>query len=479
MSLPIYQAEIDAGISEKIKSNASVAYLTEIKPCHLEDDVKNEIEADIAKAEDKQVDLYYLDSVLASVGWNNNDDIFDPHETWIARNTAVDKKFNFMHDEEQIIGHITSSFAFDDSGGLIRDDIPFDAIPDKFDIVVSSVLYKYWEDEDKQTWINQIIDEISKGRWFVSMECLFKNFDYGFSSPDGEQKIVARNKETAFLSKYLRVYGGVGEFQGNKIGRVLRNFVFHGKGLVEQPANKRSIIFNSAKAFKSTKTSKVIMESDMSESEVKFYKDKVEALEKSLAGLTKERNDLKTELASADRKSFEQKVEDLEAEVARLEAESTSANESVEEKDQKISELEQSVAEKDESLTNIQKELDEMKSSVARSNRVSTLVDVGLGKEDAESVVDKFSKADDEMFKEVVEMQKARLEVETNKNDNDEENLEEEESSKAEDVDLENAEAEDIDLNSGEEEIDDILSTAAEWFGENVFGKREKVKENK
>ena len=46
------------------------------------------------------------------------------------------------------------------------------------------------------------------------MECFFKGFDYGLlNSETGEYKVLARNEETAFLTKYLRAYGGDGKHQ--------------------------------------------------------------------------------------------------------------------------------------------------------------------------------------------------------------------------------------------------------------------------
>ena len=76
------------------------------------------------------------------------------------------------------------------------------------------------------------------------MECFFKGFDYGlFNSETGEYKVLARNEETAFLTKYLRAYGGDGKHQNYKLGRVLRNITFSGKGFVDKPANPDSVIF--------------------------------------------------------------------------------------------------------------------------------------------------------------------------------------------------------------------------------------------
>ena len=77
------------------------------------------------------------------------------------------------------------------------------------------------------------------------MECYFKGFDYGLTDKvTGDYKVLARNDSTAYLTKYLKAYGGQGEHDNYKIGRVLRNITFSGKGFVNKPANPDSIIFN-------------------------------------------------------------------------------------------------------------------------------------------------------------------------------------------------------------------------------------------
>ncbi|MFX9552086.1 hypothetical protein ABTO49_21095, partial [Acinetobacter baumannii] len=87
-----------------------------------------------------------------------------------------------------------------------------------------------------------LLAEIAEGKWFVSMECLFKGFDYALEAADGTTRVVARNETTAFLSKYLRCYGGSGTHGDSRIGRLMRNIVFSGKGLVRTPANPESVI---------------------------------------------------------------------------------------------------------------------------------------------------------------------------------------------------------------------------------------------
>ena len=233
MSIKIYQKEINDGIGELVKSTASVAYCSaatlkksEAPFPELKDLTDIELEKlGIAKAENKnQIDLYYLESVLVSTGWNKNDDVFLSEATWAARNTPEDKQFNFMHDENDIIGHITGSYVLTKDGKAVADD---DATkPDEFDIVTQAVLYNSWTDEENRERMQKIISEIEDDKWYVSMECLFAGFNYAVINDKGEAKILARDEESSFLTKHLRAYGGTGEYEGYKIGRALANISF-------------------------------------------------------------------------------------------------------------------------------------------------------------------------------------------------------------------------------------------------------------
>ena len=182
MSIKIYQSEINDGIGELIKSTASVAYCSEATVKRGELAVAKEVISNVdvldrVVAENKdQIDLYYLESVLVSTGWNKNDDVFLSEATWAARNTPEDKQFNFMHDENDIIGHITGSYVLTKDGKAVADeDI---ARPDEFDIITQGVLYNSWTGEENRDRMSKIIAEIEEGKWYVSMECLFAGFDY-------------------------------------------------------------------------------------------------------------------------------------------------------------------------------------------------------------------------------------------------------------------------------------------------------------
>ena len=74
---------------------------------------------------------------------------------------------------------------------------------------------------------------------------MFANFDYAVITPSNDHKMIVRSEDTAFLSKHLRAYGGSGDYQGNRVGRLIRNLTFSGKGLVKVPGNPESIIFDN------------------------------------------------------------------------------------------------------------------------------------------------------------------------------------------------------------------------------------------
>ena len=152
---PIFKAEIQDGLRDKIISNLSISSTCDLEICDpfL---IKNALRT---TAENKnQVDLHYLKSILVTTGWNKNDDVFDKAEVWIAKSTPSDKPFNYEHDQSQIIGHITGCKVIADDGSDIIEELPIDELPSKFHILTSAVLYKFWEDPKKQEMMKNIID---------------------------------------------------------------------------------------------------------------------------------------------------------------------------------------------------------------------------------------------------------------------------------------------------------------------------------
>jgi hypothetical protein len=361
--MKIYNQEIKDGIAELVKANASIAICSEVTPYSpTEIDIAHT--KAIAENVDQQ-DLYYLKAVLASVGWNKNDDVFDHAETWNARSSPEDKQFNYMHDEKDIIGHITSAYIADELGNRVDDINDSSQLPQYFDVVMGSVLYKSWSDLSLRKRMADIIQQIESGdTWHVSMECLFPAFDYAMISSNGETQIVKREETSAFLTKHLRAYGGSGEYNGYKVGRLLRNFSFSGVGLVKKPANPRSVILNK------TKSEEITMQEDL------------EVLKAELAEAKKTNEEM-------EKKVKESKAE-TESTVADLLAKLSDAQEALAaEKTDKEKMAEEMKKMKEKAAMN-EEELMKMKKEKMMMKRKAQLAEAGFAEAELDETLSKF-----------------------------------------------------------------------------------------
>lgn len=323
MEIAVYKAEQEAGLEAQIKANASIAWQSDVQLCEAFDlgNTKAHLLPGHAVAENKgQIDLHYLRTIMVTAAWNLNDDIFTPEEMWVARATPEDKPFNYMHEQHDIIGHITKAVAVDDNMQPIPEETPSDKLPEHYHIVTNAVLYKFWEKPELQERMNKLIAEIAENKWFVSMEALFYGFDYALKTAKGWQ-IIERNDKTAFLTKHLRAYGGKGEFEGKKLGRVLRQIVFSGKGLVSKPANPESVILDAGKASGY----------ELPREETHTMSAEIETVQAEAAEAKAKAEKLAAELATANEKlaqvEAEKRLARLTASVAeKLEAEATHAS---------------------------------------------------------------------------------------------------------------------------------------------------------
>lgn len=399
----IFEQEIKDGLETALAtSNNTIAYCSPISIIEGTDFVdtpslKNLVESSEATNLD-QMDLYYLSSILVSTGWNKNDDVFTNDEIWDARNTPEDKQLNFMHDESDIIGHITSSKVVDRSGAIVVSNPP-----DQFDIVTNGVIYTSWSNPETMARIETLIAEIKEGKWHVSMECLFAGFDYAIITPEGEHKVLARSDESAFLTKHLRKYGGKGFYEGFKIGRALKNVIFSGKGLVSNPANPRSIILNETQAFHASTAGELFTVNDLGESNM------AEGLEKQVAELTlklaeaSEKNEvIRKEVEDAKAKEFEVQVSTLTETIATLTKDIGTKDASIEEATTKYAELEATLAAKEEELIAAKKDVFEYEEKDKKQKRKDKMVDAGFDADSAESTVNSLSALDDKAFDSVL-----------------------------------------------------------------------------
>ena len=502
--MKIYRDEIDSGLEDAIKANSSIAYACPVSTYIPSKKQKESIKLLViaregASSENKdQVDLYYLNSILVSTGWNKNDDVFDKEEAWAAKDSPVDKQFNFMHDESDIIGHITGSTVIDEGGSEINNV----ADVDKFDIATSAVLYNSWTTAELRERMAKIIAEIEEDKWFVSMECLFNDFDYAVITPEGEHKVISRDEASAFLTKHLRAYGGEGKYEGYTVGRLLRNIAFSGKGLVSNPANPRSVILNDVNPFEGTQAEQITnysfnMENkDMSE----VLKEQVDELKAELAQAKKAHDALKAEITQQKDEEFQSKIEAFEATVSEKDTAVADAQVAVEAAEAKIAELKEAIAKKDEELATANEKIEAHEAEKKLLARKGLLLEAGLEGEEADAAIERFAEANDEMFEEIVTLIAGKkkgalppwLKKDKDKDEDEDKKKKEDaphkgkysvssESEEVEETDEAEAEAseevlEDVEeeaavalADAGDDSADELQASASEWLENNVL----------
>lgn len=380
--MKIYAAEKADGLEDSLTAS-SIAMSCRILP---NTDSPIDLEKLIAStpSNPNQQDLYYLNSVLVSTGWNKNDDVFDPSEVWTARNTPVDKQFNFMHDEHDIIGHITGSL-------VLVDGVEAETQPETFDVVTSAVIYTSWSDLEQKERITTLINEIDDGKWAVSMECLFNDFDYAVITETGDHKVIARDETSAFLTKHLRVYGGTGKYENYTVGRKLKNIIFSGKGLVDNPANPRSIILkkdvNPFNAKSELTVASLTTEKNM---DLDTLKKENERLQAELAKVQTEVNSKASLEAQAKIDTLEGTVASKDAEIAALAA--------------RVAELNEAAAKTDEEKKKMREDFLKMVKERKDEKRKASLVEAGMSSADADIHLTTFSLVDDDAFAAIVKM---------------------------------------------------------------------------
>lgn len=426
--MKIFEQEKADGLEEKIKASASVSYASYVEPATIPSKTKHV--KSLASVDDS--DLYYVQSILVTTNWNKNDDIFDKAEVWSARNTPEDKPTNLEHNESDIVGHITSNWPVTMEGLLIDENSPVENLPDTYHILTGSVIYSGYSIPELKERSQKLIAEIEEGNKYVSMECFFKGFDYGLlNKSSGEYKILDRNEATAYLTKYLRSYGGLGEHDNYKIGRVLRKITFSGKGFVDKPANPDSIIFTKDNLL--NKNDDILLEKkdDFVISGVSKNQSNLNTVENSTmnevtsVSETEEKIETQTEVApvveevtvtevaSTNTEELQNSLKAHQEEVQQLKAE---FEKTVNELNEAIAKKKGEMMKKDEEVKKMKAELDTALESIAvykkseeeamkkdkKMKRVAQLLEKGIDNEIALSTVDKFESVDDEAFEAVV-----------------------------------------------------------------------------
>ena len=379
--IPIYKHEVADGLEEKIKASRTIAYSSPVAKI-VETDafcqkaLASEVKKFVANVADS--DLYHIKSILVSSTWNKNDDVFTAEQVWKARHTPEDKPDNLEHDEHCIVGHMTGSWVLDADFNLVPDDTSVENLPPVIHILNSSVVYTKWEDPVMQDKIVDLIKAAESGEMFVSMECLLRDFDYALLKGE-ELTIVARGEDTSFLTKHLRAYGGNGVYNDYKIGRVVKDITFCGKGYTRTPANPESIILATS-------------EVDLS----KAHK---------INSFSQEGGVIINCTNNTTENQMEKELEELKAKVAELESVKSSFETKVAElvaANKRVEELTAELAEVQANLKAASDKLAEIDAAKARAARVQKLVEVGLEASEVDALIDQFAKADDAQFDAVV-----------------------------------------------------------------------------
>jgi chemotaxis protein histidine kinase CheA len=492
MTIKAYAREIEDGLADAIQSSTSIAYQS-IAQRHQPSQKEVDKAEFLAKANSNpdQIDLYYLNSVLVSTGWNRNDDVFDYKETWAARNTPEDKPFNYMHDESDILGHITGNCVVSNGKIVKADQEP----PTQFDIITSAVLYTGWSDEEKAERISTLISEIEQDKWFVSMECLFAGFDYAVVTPEGGHNIIQRDEASAWLTKHLKAYGGAGEYEGYKVGRLLKNISFSGKGLVSKPANPASIILKKdvnpfkSEASYSIQESSIWENSDMANDNL--LEQQVEELKSQLAKAREEAEAAKDEISRQKDEEIKAQVDALEASISEKdEAVKTAATE-LKTVQETVAALEEKLAAKETELTEALEKIEAHEAEVKTMARKSALISAGLAEDAIDETIEKFAEASDEMFDEIVALFAGQNPTEEEAQADEDVAEETAEETQAEDEDEAEAEADAETLEDVEEEVEaaltddteadsvqDTREAASAWLRDKVLKTTASVDEN-
>ncbi len=189
--------------------------------------------------ERRQKDLLYFTAILVSSGANLNHAYFLPTELVKAGSTIINKAVDIEHDEQKVVGHIYDKAfmwkdhsVFDPETVEINDDM-------EIDIAVAGIIYR--------ERFPSLAKEVEDGdKWKLSMECYYEDYEIRV----GNIKIPSRE------AKALGYHDMVGKFAVAKFNdsvvaadvvvRILKNIMFSGCGLVENPANPPSVILEVA-----------------------------------------------------------------------------------------------------------------------------------------------------------------------------------------------------------------------------------------
>lgn len=234
---------------------------------------KKEIAArfDLPQNAENQRDLMFMSAILVSTGTNRNGAHFLGSELIKARHTISQKPLNIEHEEHSIAGHITEWLYMDQSGNVLDDAALYKSIvPENGKKALDVDQEKLQKNTSKIDEIPmdigiicavyrdrfpELAEDIEMGRYKVSMECYYENFDIkigDFILPRSVARTASMDtlvdsKIDAALLPIIRDVANGKSLGDIQVARVLRDIHFCGVGLVENPANIRSLVLEAAK----------------------------------------------------------------------------------------------------------------------------------------------------------------------------------------------------------------------------------------
>lgn len=227
---------------------------------------------DLPKSEERQPDLAYFTSRFVSTGTNLNNAHFLPSELVKASATVPGKAVDIEHEEDKIIGHIYKHAFTDVDGNHMeysslskQKSKELDTTP--LHIEIASVVYK--------TRFPEIVEEIQNGDWKVSMEAYYMSYDLLVGSTIlsiDEAKLMGIDVAHVddVIGRQAKIVKAGKVIDEGKVARVLRDICFSGVGIVKQPANPPSIIFEAVASTENSSEEIIILEKKEKDNNVTY-----------------------------------------------------------------------------------------------------------------------------------------------------------------------------------------------------------------
>lgn len=191
----------------------------------------------------RQQDLQYFTAIFVSSGQNLNHAYFLPSELLKARDSISNKAIDVEHHEQNVVGHIY------DKAYMWKDHKVFDPTSVvgkkvenieelKMDIAIAGIVYR-----DR---FQEIAKEVEEGKWKVSMECYYEDFDIKVGNVVIPRKDAQAMGYDDMVGNFVVVKNKGEEVVKDTMVRILKGILFSGCGFVEKPANPPSVILDVA-----------------------------------------------------------------------------------------------------------------------------------------------------------------------------------------------------------------------------------------